>query len=178
MDSYGCNIYVNQNSFCYIHLSWKNPKANSIEKTINNMFHHNDTNYIQYYVKYRNTNEIYNELTYNEIVIDLFTRLCNYHQLDTITYNQNNKSVLCNNRKDILYAITNNILAIRNKMTQIPMSRIEKGKELFDNDIKIDVHYLPEFKDEAGEFKNLLDETFADILRNHSHPNHHEHKHV
>jgi hypothetical protein len=171
MDFHICTIYVNQNSFCNIHLSWRKTSG-PIEKTINSILHHTDDNYIQYYINYFNTNETYNELTYNEIVIDLFSRLCKYPELDTITDNVNNKSVVCNNRNDILYVIKKNVMHVRNKMTQTPMSRLEKGKELFDNEIKIDDYYLPEFKDDAGDFKKMLDDTFADILRIHSYQNH------
>ena len=69
-----CNIHVNYESYCYITLSW-NKIDTTFEHVINNIIHHKDDKYIKYYLQYKKGDEIYHDLTYNELIMDLLNRL-------------------------------------------------------------------------------------------------------
>ena len=157
LDLYIVTLYVNYKSYCHIHLRW-NKTYGPIEKTMHNIFHHSDVNYIRYNLHYKDKNESYQGLTYNELVMDLMSRLSKYPNLNTITYNKNH--IICKKTNDILYAIVNNIQDVRKKMTSLNMTRVEKGNEVFDKNVELDASYMPKFISD----KDLLDKMIKDIL--------------
>ena len=65
------------------------------------------------------------------------------------------KNIICKNTTDILYAITHNILDIRNNFTDHSATRKELGNEIFDKDIHLDLLYIPEFLNEKNEINDL-----------------------
>jgi hypothetical protein len=150
-----CNIHVNYVSYCYITLSW-NKIDTTFEHIINNIVHHKDDKYIKYYLHYKKTDDSYNDLTYNELIMDLLNRLSSLlKNKKYILISCIDQNVICKNTTDILYAITYNILDIRNKFTDHNATRKELGNEIFDRDIHLDPSYVPEFLNEKNEINDL-----------------------
>ena len=150
-----CNIRVNYESYCYITLSW-NKIDTSFEHIINNIIHHKDDKYIKYYLHYKKSDESYHDLTYNELIMDLLNRLSALlKNKKSILMSYKDKNIICKNTTDILYAITYNILDIRNQFTDNSATRKELGNEIFDKDIHLDPLYMPEFIDNKTEINDL-----------------------